>query len=500
VGRITTSPTTATPPDAPTRPHPAGLSHPAGVGEIPVPSVRRRPHGLEKRYNRLFALADTLAIILAAALATLIILLMGRTVDAGRLVITVSLMIPVWFVIAYVAGLYSLVDLRISHTLAGELGKVAIAVTAWSWLLLVLRTPLLDGPIAMAGPTLRWLLTIPLMLAARTVVRAVTERRSWHVQPAALVGGKLEIEPLNERIERHPEWGLDVRSTFAFEQSDAGLATLADAIRDTGAERVVIAGGAEDHSARIRLVSELIERNLKVDIVSGGPETLYSNAVLHDLEGLPVLSVRPSNIRPFDLSIKRAFDVVVSGIGLVLAAPLIAWAALRIKLDSPGPVFFRQVRCGYRGQEFEMVKLRTMVDGADSSRQELREATAGEGNDDVMFKLEQDPRVTRAGKKLRKWSVDELPQLWNVFIGDMSMVGPRPLPMDEARQASGLFAARTRLRPGIAGPWQALGRSRIPFADMIRLDYSYATGWSMAEDLRLLVRTAGAVMRRTGAH
>jgi lipopolysaccharide/colanic/teichoic acid biosynthesis glycosyltransferase len=212
------------------------------------------------------------------------------------------------------------------------------------------------------------------------------------------------------------------------------------------------------------------------------------------------MSVRSSRLRPLDLRVKRIFDVTVAGFALVAVSPLLLWAMIRIKLDSPGPVFFRQVRCGFDGRPFEVVKFRTMVNGADDLRTELRETSEEERDGDILFKLEDDPRVTKFGKTLRNWSIDELPQLWNVLKGEMSIVGPRPLPYDEANQATGLFRARTSVKPGLAGPWQAYGRSNIPFEDMIRLDYSYAVGWSMAEDMRLLLRTANAVFGRRGAY
>jgi lipopolysaccharide/colanic/teichoic acid biosynthesis glycosyltransferase len=140
-----------------------------------------------------------------------------------------------------------------------------------------------------------------------------------------------------------------------------------------------------------------------------------------------------------------------------------------------------------------------MVDGADQMREELR------ANDDrlaatKMLKLREDPRVTPFGATLRRWSIDELPQLWNVVRGDMSLVGPRPLPLDEARHIDGHFAERLRMRPGITGPWQINGRSDIPFDDMVKLDYMYVASWTMREDLRLLVRTVGAVFHGRGAY
>ncbi len=275
---------------------------------------------------------------------------------------------------------------------------------------------------------------------------------------------------------------------------------LVRVIKQAGVERAMIAGGFSDLSARTRLIHELIAEGLAVDQISGGPETLYSNAVFHDLEGLPVLSVRPTAPRPLARRLKRLIDIVLSALGLLVLSPVLAWAAIRIKRDSDGPVFYRQERCGLNDEPFELVKLRTMYEGSHAMRSDLRKATEGEGNDDVLFKVEDDPRVTPVGASLRRTSIDEIPQLWNVLKGDMSMVGPRPLVYDEAREATDLFASRTEMKPGIAGPWQAFGRSSIPFEDMIKLDYAYVVGWSMAEDMRLLLRTVTAVVRGSGAH
>ena len=175
------------------------------------------------------------------------------------------------------------------------------------------------------------------------------------------------------------------------------------------------------------------------------------------------------------------------------------YAAVRIRLESPGPVFFRQERAGRNGEPFEILKFRTMVEGADAMRSALR--ADGEGtNGNELFKLQDDPRVTKFGSWLRRWSLDELPQLWNVLRGDMSIVGPRPLPVDEAVMATGHFADRLKVRPGMTGPWQIHGRSDIPFEDMVKLDYTYVASWRMGEDVRLLVRTVGAVLNQRGAY
>lgn len=447
--------------------------------------------------GKVLAVADVIAIVVSLALTVGAMLLLGRDVSTPRLATTLLLMFPAWFTIAYLSGLYSLAELRISHGLVDEVGKVIIAVTAWSWLLLVVRDLAGAAPVHMAGPFLLWAIAVPVVLSGRVLSRVVARRKSRWRTPVAVIGSEDDREEICERIRRHPEWGLDVKAELDLEKDGADSSAV---WRNLEVGRVILAGGPRGLADRTSLVNSLVEQGLMVDVVSGGPESIYSNALLHDAEGLPVLSVRPTRLRPMDLRAKRIFDLVAASLGLLLAAPVLLWAAVRIKLDSQGPVFFRQPRCGRDGEEIQVLKLRTMVDGADDLRDELRLKSSEAGEGEVLFKMEDDPRVTEIGQTLRKWSIDELPQLWNVIRGEMSMVGPRPLPFDEAVQATGVYWARTRVKPGLAGPWQAYGRSTIPFEDMIRLDYSYALGWSMAEDARLMLRTASAVFSRRGAY
>ena len=178
--------------------------------------------------------------------------------------------------------------------------------------------------------------------------------------------------------------------------------------------------------------------------------------------------------------------------------PALCYIAVRIKLDSPGPVFFSQTRTGRYGEPFALLKFRTMQDGAERMQAALSPVERKNGV--ALFKLRRDPRVTAYGARLRRWSVDELPQLWNVLRGDMSLVGPRPLPVAEAELADERFASRTTVRPGLTGPWQVHGRSDIPFREMLQLDYTYVVTWTLREDVRLLARTVSAVIRRRGAY
>jgi len=249
------------------------------------------------------------------------------------------------------------------------------------------------------------------------------------------------------------------------------------------------------------VVRRLVEQNVHVDLVSGESDALSNGSSFHYLEGLPVLSV-PSN-RPIRAwaALKRLFDVLVAAVALMFLAPAFAFLAIWIRRDSPGPILFRQPRIGREGSCFELLKFRTMVHNADALKTRMDELNMhSQGPTPGMFKVPGDPRVTPPGRWLRRWSLDELPQLWNVLKGDMSLVGPRPLILEEAEQVRGHYAVRLNMRPGITGPWQTLGRSEIGFGDMVKLDYTYVINWSFAEDLRLLLRTIATVARGRGAY
>ncbi len=191
---------------------------------------------------------------------------------------------------------------------------------------------------------------------------------------------------------------------------------------------------------------------------------------------------------------KRAFDVGGSLLVLLLASPILLIAAIAIKLDSSGPIVFRQLRVGRNGERFWMLKFRSMVVGAEDQLPSLRDRNEADG----VFKLADDPRITRVGRFLRRYYIDELPQIVNVLRGDMSLVGPRPLPVAEDEQIHGRDRRRLDVAPGITGPWQVRGSSRVPLRKMLRLDSRYVTSWSFVNDLRILGQTAVSVIRGRG--
>jgi lipopolysaccharide/colanic/teichoic acid biosynthesis glycosyltransferase len=194
-------------------------------------------------------------------------------------------------------------------------------------------------------------------------------------------------------------------------------------------------------------------------------------------------------------AIKRGLDLMLSLLSLVVLLPVIALIAVLIKLDTPGPVFFRQRRIGRRGHDFGMLKFRTMVDGADDRKDELRHLNEAA---DGLFKIHEDPRITRVGRWLRKTSLDELPQLFQVINGEMSIVGPRPLVPEEDAQIHGQYRCRTEVRPGMTGPWQVAGSSQVPIDEMMELDREYVENWTAWRDLSLIMQTIPHVVMRRG--
>jgi lipopolysaccharide/colanic/teichoic acid biosynthesis glycosyltransferase len=215
-----------------------------------------------------------------------------------------------------------------------------------------------------------------------------------------------------------------------------------------------------------------------------------------DIEGVTVFGLYPPVLCRSSRCVKRTVDVLGALALLVLTAPLMLLIAVVVKLDSRGPLLFRHERIGRGGRRFTIAKFRTMVDGAEAMAEQLR----GLSRDPHWLLLDRDPRITRAGRFLRVSSLDELPQLWSVLKGDMSLVGPRPLVEEEDRQIIGWGRGRLDLTPGLTGLWQVLGRTSIPFEEMVKLDYIYVTNWSVWGDVQLLLRTVLVLLTRRGAN
>jgi exopolysaccharide biosynthesis polyprenyl glycosylphosphotransferase len=263
----------------------------------------------------------------------------------------------------------------------------------------------------------------------------------------------------------------------------------------------MLAPALTDQPDRTELICGLTDLGVHVDLIPSWSDVVGARLDLHEMEGMPVLTIPRPALRRSSLRLKRTLDVSVVGAALVLLSPLLLACAIAIKLNSPGPVLFRQRRIGRDDRPFEVLKFRSMCVDADQRKDHVASLSFhGGGVESGMFKIRDDPRVTRVGSVLRRYSLDELPQLLNILRGDMSLVGPRPLIENEDRQVKGRFRRRLGLTPGLTGLWQVHGRSDIPFDEMVSLDYLYVTNWSLWGDVKLLMRTLPSVMRGVGAY
>jgi exopolysaccharide biosynthesis polyprenyl glycosylphosphotransferase len=272
---------------------------------------------------------------------------------------------------------------------------------------------------------------------------------------------------------------------------------LSEVLRRLKPDELVLAEADLDERTVLDVVETAHRSGVRVRIAPTTTELLVQRGEYIPGQGAPLFELRPPVFTGADWALKRAFDLVVSVLVVVLGLPFWLLIAAAIKLDSRGPVLYRDRRVGVGEREFGMVKFRTMVAGADRLQDELEEHNEAEG---ALFKIRDDPRVTRVGAALRRLSLDELPQVLNVLRGEMSLVGPRPLPLRDYRMLEDWHRQRYLVLPGITGLWQISGRSNLSFDDLVRLDFYYLENWSIWLDVAILVKTIPAVLGRRGAY
>ena len=272
---------------------------------------------------------------------------------------------------------------------------------------------------------------------------------------------------------------------------------LGSAIEGNGVECVFVASSAVGPELMKTVIKNLRRQDVEVRVSANMTEILSSRLTVQPVGELLALSLRPARLSGGQALMKRTFDLVLATVAIVLTSPVWLVSILLIRLSSRGPIFYRQERIGREGRPFRMIKFRTMVQGADQLVRELEERQDGDG---PLFKIRNDHRITRVGRWLRKWSVDELPQLLNVLKGEMSLVGPRPMPaiFDESYYAD-WHRGRLEVPPGITGLWQVSGRSDMTWDECVRLDLFYIENWSIAYDLFILAKTIPAVFSHRGA-
>ena len=353
---------------------------------------------------------------------------------------------------------------------------------------------------------------VPALVLARWLLRKLVQRarRQGHFRrKVVLVGNVDAIDSIAVVLQRETWLGYEVLAamtpaTDLVMETPHGIpvvgnlddaATLAPSL---GADLVFFADGGVASNSQMRAVMwELENHDVHVVVAPSVTDIASERVKIRPVGGLPLIHLgKPRSLQALSTA-KRAFDVVVSAALIVAAVPLIALAALQVKLHDRGPVLFRQQRVGQGGETFDCLKFRTMVVDAEARLAELHAET---GHSEGLFKMKEDPRVTAPGRWLRRFSVDELPQLFNVLRGDMSLVGPRPALPSEVATYDVTAARRLRVRPGLTGLWQVSGRSTLSWSETVRLDVYYVDNWSMLQDVSILLKTFRAVVRSHGAY
>lgn len=487
--------------------------------------VRSRTVVLRDAVNRrLLAVADVLAL-LGALLVTVTV------TDQPGLRPAILAAIPVVIVIGKLSGLYDRDELRINKTTLEDAPVLFNAAVLYTLLLWLLEGALVEGRIGREEALVFLASVFVLGLGMRRAARLIAQRVS-PAERCLLLGDRVAAAQLVRKLARvgnvalvgHVELdgggpsanggngdahtGHDVHAGYGNgihlgngnghvgNGSGAGWTRedLSRLIAELDAHRVIVAPSGVGGDEVLDVIGTVKECGAAVSVLPRLFDVVGSSVEFDRVEGLTLLGVQKFGLSRSSQIVKRTLDIAGSALGLVLLSPLLAAIALAIKLDSRGPVLFRQIRVGREGRRFQMLKFRTMVEDAEERKLELVDLNEADG----LFKIAADPRLTRVGKQLRKMSLDELPQLWNVLRAEMSLVGPRPLVVDEDERVVGRHRRRLQLKPGMTGQWQVLGTSELPLTEMLTIDYLYAANWSLWDDVKILLRTVGHVLARRG--
>jgi exopolysaccharide biosynthesis polyprenyl glycosylphosphotransferase len=360
-----------------------------------------------------------------------------------------------------------------------------------------------------------WGFGIVFVCMGRAAVRmavVAARRRGRLLRPTLIAGFNQESADIIRALRANRSSGLVPVGCLASQHADyplhnycadldipclGGVDDVGDVIDRSSIDTVLISSTAYDHDVLTRLIDSLRDRNVDIQMSSGLLDVITSRVQIREVSGIPLISLRGVAFSPGKRFVKRAFDLVVGGLIVVVGSPVWLLIAAAVKIDSRGPVFYRQPRVGRDGRVFGMYKFRSMCQDADARLADLAGQNEATG---PLFKMRADPRVTRVGRFLRKFSLDEFPQLVNVLKGEMSLVGPRPLPTQQTVDMTPMQSRRHEVLPGMTGLWQVSGRSMLTFEEMVRLDLLYIENWSVGFDMALISRTLPAVFAREGAY
>jgi exopolysaccharide biosynthesis polyprenyl glycosylphosphotransferase len=405
---------------------------------------------------------------------------------------------------AKVIGLYDRDEALLHKTTLDEAPKLFQMATLGALL------AWLAGGLVVGGATLNrrdalllWLLLLLALILLRATARALV-LRAVPAERCLFIGDQASARTIRSKLSGHN--GVKAEMVAHLQRDDAHawsadgfssgrLSEIRRLAQSLDVHRAIVAPGSVDGGEMLDLVRTLKAVGVRVSVLPRLLEVVGSSVEFDDLHGVMVMGVRRFELTRSSAAVKRAFDLLGASLGLLAISPLIVVIVIAIRLDSRGPLFFRQPRVGRHGRHFDMLKFRTMVPGADAMKESLRDRNEAQAG---LFKIADDPRVTRVGRILRRSALDELPQFLNIARGDMSLVGPRPLVIDEDECIEGWHRRRLELKPGMTGPWQILGPARVPLREMGAIDYLYVANWSLWGDVKILLRTVPHVLGRRG--
>ncbi|MDX1630615.1 MAG: sugar transferase [Thermoanaerobaculia bacterium] len=341
-------------------------------------------------------------------------------------------------------------------------------------------------------------------LTLRTISRYVRSR-GFNYRTLLIVGGGPAARAIVRTVDRHAYWGFQILGIVKVRDEDRAIGgypilgridDMDRVLEENVVDDVVFAVGRNELGKMEELFLVLEERGIRTMLALNFFPHTQAQVQLSDIDGIPFLTFSTGPSNPVLLLVKRSLDVVLAALLLALSFPVVLTVGLAIKASSKGSVLFRQTRCGLNGRRFTLYKFRTMVEDAEHRREEVLHLNEMDG---PVFKARHDPRITRLGRFLRKFSLDEIPQLWNVLRGDMSLVGPRPPIPEEVAQYEAWQRRRLSMKPGLTCLWQINGRNQVNFRSWMELDLEYIDSWSLSLDLKILVKTIPVVLLGRGA-
>ena len=468
------------------RPRFTRLEH-ASLEEGPV---NQEILGRDRLYRRALAYADTVA---AAVALFLTIAVLG---DGDRLRPQALVALPIVVVASKLIGLYDRDELRLRKSTLDEAPALFQLATLYALIVGLLSGGFMDGELGRSQLFGLWACLFGCSIVCRAFARELCSRLA-SPERCLVLGESRTSESLCRKLREGKGLRVTVVGRLPLPTASDGNFASSDlrrVIHERNVHRVILAPSGGETDEMLDTIHLVKAMGIRVSVLPRVLEVVGSSVEFDDVNGVPVLGVRSFGLSRSSQRLKRATDVAGASIGLLVTSPLLCCIALALRLSSPAPVLFRQVRVGQDGRQFHLLKFRSMVHDAEARKAELLERNESDG----LFKLTDDPRVTRIGRFLRRTSLDELPQLINVLRGEMSLVGPRPLVVEEDEKIVGWHRRRLHLTPGITGPWQILGPVRVPLNEMVNVDYLYVANWSFWTDVKIMLRTVLHVLRSRG--